>query len=97
MEDYTGRTWLLNSREGINCGILVLTLKRESKRQKALSACLTDKSQVCRTCIIFPRPSSLFFYDIHKYLEVLSEESKCPVHPVRLPKPNDPPYCLKME
>lgn len=95
MKDYTGRTCLLCLFDGTNSGIFILTFKGENKRQRTLSVCLTVVNHVCRTWIIFPRLSSLFFMVIHKYLKVLSEESKCPVHPSRLPKPKDPPYFLK--
>lgn len=39
----------------------------------------------------------LIFYDIHKYLHVLMELNKHPIHSVMLPKPITPFYCLQIE
>lgn len=39
----------------------------------------------------------ILFYNIHKYLYVLTELSKYPKHPAMLPKPTRAFYCLKIK
>lgn len=45
----------------MNCSILMIILKCENKRQKALSVCLTIINHKFLGRVIFPRPNSLFF------------------------------------